>query len=377
AWNGQRFCASISHFCAGVKGHLRPLIDVDEELCHGSVASEVPPPCSCESPPTLLLDVYDLISLVEVAIAFCPRSSSDSPCLTYAERLVQIGLIGSTAAAPRPAFTFRLLQFLDSWWSTAPFPVDGAARGLDIFYEQTGWGRPGLSQHKFDKELRKQLQRALDDFRALTTSERELGDLVLGVASSLSDKCPACYGWMRLNQAHHRVEVQHLVALDGNFQHSRDTSARYDFQESTPALFLGEDELESMKEICDGGDSKRSEKACADSWKAANGGATQISRGKSDTGLAVCVYRHDIALKMINLYQSGEEVRQLSSSLNRLQGLTLVFDEAGATTACLSLLQHISNQLPSNDTLGVLYDVACNLDGYMQSVSKSGGSVVP
>ncbi|SGY14356.1 BQ5605_C010g06155 [Microbotryum silenes-dioicae] len=308
-------------FCAGVKGHLRPLIDVDEELCQGSVASEVPPPCSCESPLTLLLDV----------------SSSDSPCLTYAERLAQIGLIGSTAAAPRSAFTFRLVQFLDSWWSTAPFPVDGAARGLDIFYEQTGWGRPGLSQHKFDKELRKQLQRALDEFRALTTSERELGDLVLGVAGSLSDKCPACYGSTRLNQAHHRVEVQHLVALDGNFQHSRDTSAKYDFQESTPALFIGEGELESMKEICD---------ACADSWKAANGGATQISRGKSDTGLVACVCRHDIALKMANLYQSGEK---------RYYGL--------------SLLQHISNQLPSNDTLGVLYDVACNLDGYMQSRS--------
>ncbi|SCZ90170.1 BZ3500_MvSof-1268-A1-R1_Chr1-3g01817 [Microbotryum saponariae] len=315
-------------FCAGVKGHLRPLIDVDEELCQGSVASEVPPPCSCKSPLTLRLDV----------------SSSDSPCLTYAERLAQIGLIGSTAAAPRSAFTFRLLQFFDSWWSTAPFPVDGAARGLDIFYEQTGWGRPGLSQHKFDKELRKQLQRALDEFRALTTSERELGDLVLGVADSLSDKCPACYGSTRLNQAHHRVEVQHLVALDGNFQHSRDTSAKYDPQESTPALFLGEDELESMKEICDGGDSKKSEKACADSWKAANGGATQISRGKSDTGLVACVCRHDIALKMVNLYQSGEK---------RYYGL--------------SLLQHISNQLPSDDTLGVLYDVACNLDGYMQS----------
>ncbi|SCZ88287.1 BZ3500_MvSof-1268-A1-R1_Chr2-1g04311 [Microbotryum saponariae] len=277
-------------FCAGVKGHLRPLIDVDEELCQGSVASEVPPPCSCKSPLTLRLDV-------------------DSPCLTYAERLAQIGLIGSTAAAPRSAFTFRLLV-----------------------------------EHRADKELRKQLQRALDEFRALTTSERELGDLVLGVADSLSDKCPACYGSTRLNQAHHRVEVQHLVALDGNFQHSRDTSAKYDPQESTPALFLGEDELESMKEICDGGDSKKSEKACADSWKAANGGATQISRGKSDTGLVACVCRHDIALKMVNLYQSGEK---------RYYGL--------------SLLQHISNQLPSDDTLGVLYDVACNLDGYMQS----------
>ncbi|SGY27367.1 BQ5605_C008g05239 [Microbotryum silenes-dioicae] len=308
-------------FCAGVKGHLRPLIDVDEELCQGSVASEVPPPCSCESPLTLLLDV----------------SSSDSPCFTYAERLAQIGLIGSTAAAPRSAFTFRLVQFLDSWWSTAPFPVDGAARGLDIFFEQTGWGRPGLSQHKFDKELRKQLQRALDEFRALTTSERELGDLVLGVAGSLSDKCPACYGSTRLNQAHHRVEVQHLVALDGNFQHSRDTSAKYDFQESTPALFIGEGELESMKEICDG--------LCR-FVEAANGGATQISRGKSDTGLVACVCRHDIALEMVNLYQSGEK---------RYYGL--------------SLLQHISNQLPSNDTLGVLYDVACNLDGYMQSRS--------
>ncbi|SGZ04680.1 BQ5605_C032g11081 [Microbotryum silenes-dioicae] len=128
--------------------------------------------------------------------------------------------------------------------------------------------------------------------------------------------------------------------------HSRDTSSKYDFQESTPALFIGEDELESMKEICDGGDSKKSEKACADSWKAANGGATQISRGKSDTGLVACVCRHDIALKMVNLYQSGEK---------RYYGL--------------SLLQHISNQLPSDDTLGVLYDVACNLDGYMQSRS--------
>ncbi|SCZ92543.1 BZ3500_MvSof-1268-A1-R1_Chr5-2g07961 [Microbotryum saponariae] len=294
-------------FCAGVKGHLRPLIDVDEELCQGSVASEVPPPCSCKSPLTLRLDPMPYVRR--------------APCSDWINRID------------------RSCSSLCIHLSTS-----GGAPRRFLSMEQLAGSTFSMSKLDGDKELRKQLQRALDEFRALTTSERELGDLVLGVADSLSDKCPACYGSTRLNQAHHRVEVQHLVALDGNFQHSRDTSAKYDPQESTPALFLGEDELESMKEICDGGDSKKSEKACADSWKAANGGATQISRGKSDTGLVACVCRHDIALKMVNLYQSGEK---------RYYGL--------------SLLQHISNQLPSDDTLGVLYDVACNLDGYMQS----------
>ncbi|SCZ93103.1 BZ3500_MvSof-1268-A1-R1_Chr6-2g08463 [Microbotryum saponariae] len=273
-------------FCAGVKGHLRPLIDVDEELCQGSVASEVPPPCSCKSPLTLRLDPMPYVRR--------------APCSDWINRID------------------RSCSSLCIHLSTS-----GGAPRRFLSMEQLAGSTFSMSKLDGDKEI---------------------GHLVLGVADSLSDKCPACYGSTRLNQAHHRVEVQHLVALDGNFQHSRDTSAKYDPQESTPALFLGEDELESMKEICDGGDSKKSEKACADSWKAANGGATQISRGKSDTGLVACVCRHDIALKMVNLYQSGEK---------RYYGL--------------SLLQHISNQLPSDDTLGVLYDVACNLDGYMQS----------
>lgn len=57
---------------------------------------------------------------------------------------------------------------------------------------------------------------------------------------------------------------------------------------------------------------------CSEAWKANDGGANPISfSGKAGIGLFGMVCSHEVCLKLINLYKSGEQlvVYRLSSTL--------------------------------------------------------------
>ncbi|SCV68033.1 BQ2448_154 [Microbotryum intermedium] len=295
--------------------------DVEKGITLFTVADKVPlRPCECEGTITRCILVHGATSRFPLDVTFCPLSNTGNPCVTYAERLAQIGLMGATASNLYSAFTFQVLPLVESCWAVDPSSVEGMAQGMDDYYERCGWGDSGaLSPHQFDREPRKQWQRALDEFGALAAHEAEFNDRLLNIKDSYAYKCPACFGPTILNQPNQAPKLDHLIAIDGNFQQWRNQAAKHDPQATTPDLFISAAEISEMKEAV--------EKTKTPSKK-------KFWAGKSDTGLVACVCRHDVVLKMVNLEKSGENMSQ---------------DEWGP-----------------KQKIGVLYDIACNLKHHIQ-----------
>ncbi|KDE02773.1 hypothetical protein MVLG_06695 [Microbotryum lychnidis-dioicae p1A1 Lamole] len=193
-------------------GRLRPLVSEDDED-----DSAAPSPCNCQHEHAITRKVvlYDVIAFYPLALTFC---ASEPPCVADVVRLAQLGFIASTAARPESAFSFRLIEFAEACWKVSPHAVTGYADGLELYFMRCGWGTKHNYRHPYDKELRKQLQRAIDEFRAVQILESDTGDVMLGTVEALANKCPACFGPKRLNRSHHELQLDYMIALDGNFQ---------------------------------------------------------------------------------------------------------------------------------------------------------------
>ncbi|SCZ87933.1 BZ3500_MvSof-1268-A1-R1_Chr2-3g05401 [Microbotryum saponariae] len=282
------------------KLHLRPLVSEDDLDDH-----DAPPPCACSCRLTREIILYDVTAFYKLQVTFC---ASEARCATDVERLAQLGFISSTALMPMTAFSFRLVEQAHASWKVNPRALTGYADGLKEFYSRCGWGRGHYTGHPWDNDLRKQLQRAIDEFRALETCEKaDSGDLLVGTVDSYSNKCPACFGPTRQNQPCHDVTLDGVLAYDGNFQQTREKNSKHDVQGIVPDSFLSEEQVQAMKAEVEAS-VRPTKKACTESWKAAaDDGAGSTSSPVVDTGLVACVCRHDVNLKMVNLERSGEE----------------------------------------------------------------------
>ncbi|SCZ89749.1 BZ3500_MvSof-1268-A1-R1_Chr1-3g01554 [Microbotryum saponariae] len=289
--------------------HLRPLVSEDDLDDH-----DAPPPCACNCILTREIILYD----------------------------VTAWFISSTASMPMTAFSFRLVEQAHASWKVSPRALTGYADGLKEYYSGCGWGRGHYTGHPWDKDLRKQLQRAIDEYRALVTCEKDSGDLLVGTVDSYPNKCPAYFGPTRLNQPCHHVTLDCVLAYDGNFQQTREKNSKHDVQGIVPDIFLAEEEVQAMKAEVEAS-VRPTKKACTESWKVADDGAGSTSSRVVDTGLVACVCRHDVNLKMVNLERSGEKLYY-----------------------ALAILKHISERLPENAKIGVLYDIACNFKHHIE-----------
>ncbi|SCZ89453.1 BZ3500_MvSof-1268-A1-R1_Chr1-1g01189 [Microbotryum saponariae] len=175
---------------------LQPLVSEDDPN-----DQEAPPPCACSHTLAREVIMYDYeactckvvrlmgfsreferaficessaLSVHRVQITFC---ASEPPCLTDAERLAQLGFMSATAFMPVTAFSFRLMDQSDSKWKVSPGAVTGHVDGIaNLHFDRMGWGRNHYNGHKWDKELRKQFQRAVDEFQALEAVEHDVGE---------------------------------------------------------------------------------------------------------------------------------------------------------------------------------------------------------
>ncbi|SGZ20145.1 BQ5605_C021g09249 [Microbotryum silenes-dioicae] len=295
------------------KLHLRPLVSEENLDDHNA-----PPPCACNCILTREIILYDVTAFYKLQVRFC---ASESRCATEVEPLAQLGFISSTASMPMTAFSFRLVEQAHASWKVNPCALTGYADSLKEYYSRCGWGRghytghPWVSfgrRHRFkgtclkpafprmqDKDLWKQLQRAIDEYRALETCEKNSGDLLVGTIDSYSDKCPACFGPTRQNQPCHDVTLDCVLACDGNFQQTREKDSKHDVQGIVPDIFLGEEQVQAIKAEVE--TSVRPTRIVADD------GAGSTSSRVVETGLVACVCRHDVNLKMVNLEWSGEK----------------------------------------------------------------------
>ncbi|SCZ98818.1 BZ3500_MvSof-1268-A1-R1_Chr3-1g05640 [Microbotryum saponariae] len=230
--------------------------------------------------------------------------ASESRCAKDVERLAQLGFISSTASMPMTAFSFRLVEQTHASWRVTPRALTGYADGLKEYYSRCGWVRGHYTGHPWTFG-----SNAIDEYRALETCEQDSGDLLVGTVDSFQ-------------------------------QGSRVLRANHD--QIVPDIFLGEEEVQAMKAEVEAS-VRPTKKACTESWKAADDGAGSTSSRVVDTGLVACVCRHDVNLKMVNLERSGEKLYY-----------------------ALAILKCISERLPENAKIGVLYDIACNFKHHIE-----------
>ncbi|GAA5977949.1 hypothetical protein JCM11641_004341 [Rhodosporidiobolus odoratus] len=298
------------------------------------------PPCSTCAVLTMRLLVVDLDSRYPLNVNYCACQASNK-----AARLMGISLLPSSPTRPHLTFTLRLIRLLDSIWGSSPFGFDGMSKGLERAHRDAGYRF--LTRGGKDMSTRLPLQSAMDEYRSLLRAEvDELNNLAgFSERELVAATCPACFG-PRDEETERRAgktatDFDAIVCLDGNFQQSRDTHAKYDPQKVVPALFLDKDYVEETGRLVSATSAKDLH-ACSDSWKAADDGKAGSFVGKVDTGLVGCVCRHDFLLKLVNLVKTGEK-----------------------QYFAVSLLRWLTEIVDDKASIGVLYDIACNLSRHV------------
>ncbi|SCZ93247.1 BZ3500_MvSof-1268-A1-R1_Chr6-2g08556 [Microbotryum saponariae] len=262
------------------------------------------------------------------------------------------------------AFTFRTIEYLDTYWGVDPFGIYGMSEALILF-----WSSELSSEDPFNKVGSGQgqagnihcfLQNILEASQGPTAT---LTAEILGLSprERLADVCPACFG-PRINEA-------------GKSENDLDVIIA-----SRPALFLPPDKIRNEQALIDGSTEAGEKDECTANWKAADGGVTSASSNVvADTGLVAAVYRHDHCLRLCNLHQSGEKlvypVSLLKWILEEVEvgetDYTMGPARTSDATNVGSSSGSDSHQSSSQDRsrVGVAYDIACNLSSHLCRVS--------
>ncbi|SCZ94121.1 BZ3500_MvSof-1268-A1-R1_Chr12-2g03702 [Microbotryum saponariae] len=223
------------------------------------------------------------------------------PCYSEIQTLAAHGFLPTSSSSNRKregitAFTFRTIEYLDTYWGVDPFGIYGMSEALILF-----WSSELSSEDPFNKNI---LEASQGPTATLTAE-------ILGLSprERLADVCPACFG-PRINEAgKSENDLDVIIAVDGNFQHRRFARANADPLKSRPALFLPPDKIRNEQALIDGSTEAGEKDECTANWKAADGGVTSASSNVvADTGLVAAVCRHDHCLRLCNLHQSGEKL---------------------------------------------------------------------
>ncbi|KAH9818880.1 hypothetical protein DFH28DRAFT_888009 [Melampsora americana] len=179
------------------------------------------------------IDVVDLTSRKKITLERCA-------CTTDVVSLVRRGYIGATPLHPQIAFSIRLVGFHHIVWKyctvrLAPF-VEAINKYLDA-------GSPlflvlGTEQ---TRDYRKGFSAAVNVYREMIRLEDKLASraLCLSPTEKLASNCPPCFGPKVPGKR--PDEPDHVICLDGNFQHRRHeaASAKWRGESGTlPSLFV-------------------------------------------------------------------------------------------------------------------------------------------
>ncbi|SGY78848.1 BQ5605_C008g04973 [Microbotryum silenes-dioicae] len=157
------------------------------------------------------------------------------PCYSEIQTLAAHGLLPTSSSSIRKregitAFTFRMIEYVDTYWGVDPFGIYGMSAALG----------PTMRQHL-----------AMDEYRFMQQLQATLTAEILGLSprERLADVCPACFG-PRIDEAgKSENDLDVIIAVDGNFQHRR---AKADPLKSRPALFLPPDTFRNEQALIDG-----------------------------------------------------------------------------------------------------------------------------
>ncbi|OAV86295.1 hypothetical protein PTTG_05698 [Puccinia triticina 1-1 BBBD Race 1] len=206
------------------------------------------------------------------------------------------------------------------------------------------------------RDLRQCFSSAVLVYRELQKLNTQLIQNTLGLTNQQKmavGTCPACFGPSKKTGSHRLSAVDNrlILSLDGNFQHRHHKLAsKSHLPLITPAIFVQPSELEEVHSYIS--EQERLHKVpkkadrCVDSHKAANDSRNETTwKACDDTGLMGSCCRHDSVIYLANIHQTGE-TRALP----------------------LTILKRILEAIEPDRPVGVLYDIGCSLDKYINLV---------
>ncbi|KAH9825270.1 hypothetical protein DFH28DRAFT_21067 [Melampsora americana] len=271
-------------------------------------------------------------------------------CTSDPVRLIYYGYFASTPTRPQTAFSIPLVQLHHQIWQFSTISATAMMEAIVAFHDSRSKERLTVRTGKYtSRNLRRPFTQAIDLHRRILTLQSKIHDDLLEVRTvdKWAAKCPRCFGPSHGEYKESPDEPDVILAMDGNFQQrhqihaSKDTPLDSDY----PTSFLPPAEIEKSASTLQQSENqvKDLKTACSDSHTAANDVRNSTSWDRcDDTGLFAAACRHDVPLKFVNIYQSGEKLYYP-----------------------VAILDHLLTQLPGKK-FGVLYDIGCHLKVHIQ-----------
>ncbi|KAI7945129.1 hypothetical protein MJO28_010824 [Puccinia striiformis f. sp. tritici] len=295
---------------------------------------------ACKCPAHLkthrMVDLVDVHSQRRERVAFCD-------CTRDAVRLLWMGFIPGSPVTPVAAFSMPILILHNCLWNQTHFGALPFTNAMQEYLEPRSERLTTRNGQKA-RSLRKPFTAAVDLYRQM----EDMTDTLMNDVLELSEQQK-----YEISVQPPSTRIRLCLSLDGNFQHRHylKSSRNYDTFRS-PRIFLTPEEVDRVdaaireKELQKKPADKRDR--CTESHKAADDKRNESTwKGCDDTGLMGACCRHDAAIYMANISKSGER-------------------------RCypMALLESIIQCIEPDRKVGVLYDIGCSLDKFMNLVSN-------
>ncbi|KNE96441.1 hypothetical protein PSTG_10272 [Puccinia striiformis f. sp. tritici PST-78] len=272
--------------------------------------------CNCPTrvKTSRMIDLVDLHTQHRIRVEFCG-------CTPDAIWLLRRGYLAGSPVVPQTAFSLPLLIFHNGWLHA--------------------------ENRKHARDMRRPFTAAVDMYRQLERIFESVVFSALGlqpqqILANLT--CPACFGPQPLNTSPYPETTRNrlCVCLDANFQQCHHIKASRNHKRlQTPRIFLAQEEVDQTTEMIQ--KEEMEDNTPEKLHKAANNKRNALTwKGCDDTGLMGCCCQHDAAIFLTNIHKSGEK---------------RVFP--------LAILQRLLSTIEPTLPVGVLYDIGCSLDKYI------------
>ncbi|KAH9474109.1 hypothetical protein Pst134EA_001154 [Puccinia striiformis f. sp. tritici] len=292
------------------------------------------------------IDLVDLTGQQRMRFSFCR-------CIPRPVQILANGFLPSSPSEPTAGFSMRLLAYHNHAWHRSNVCMAPFAETQQIFNEErseTLWNRGQTAGH----DLKTCLSETILTYRSLQEMNLVLIQSLLQMSDLqklASGTCPACFGPSLKTGLHRLTSVANRlnISFDGNFQHRHQKVAgRNAGPLIIPDMFIQPAKLDQLKEYIANQErihkiNKKADK-CAASHKAGNDNRNETTwKACDDTGLMGACCRHDVVIHLANIHGTGEN-----------RALPLV------------ILERIINTIEPDRPIGVLYDLGCSLDKFVQ-----------
>ncbi|KAH9825058.1 hypothetical protein DFH28DRAFT_1077494 [Melampsora americana] len=311
---------------------------------HNTYLDDHPATCSCTGVYTRDIDLIGLSGRKRKhPVQFCN-------CMSMPARLMYYGYFAGSPDLPSTAFSIPLVQLFHELWKKTTISLTGFLEGYMAFLDLRSKTYMYPNTHNYaNRNLRRQFTQAVDVYRSILKQQVKVYQHGLQLSSSqlLSDQCPRCFGPASGEVKGSPGELDIILAMDGNFQHRHHIKASTDQlqEEDYPSLFIPPSQIQNHERRFEEtvSQAKGLKTACSESHTAADDVRNSSSWDQcDDTGLFGSACRHDVPLRFVNIYKSGEK---LYYAITILDNILQAFPEA---------------------RVGVLYDIGCHLDVHLE-----------